>query len=74
MEALKKAEHTFYYIPDYGCYHGHTAALAKVHEELGLRGFFKTNRADTDPGTPKLFLSSFRWNVFRRQVPNAGRA
>ena len=56
VEALKKAEHTIYHMPDYGCYHGHTAALAKVHEELGLRGFFKTNSADTDPGTPNCYF------------------
>ena len=56
VAALKKAGHTFYYIPDYGCYHGHTAALAKVHQELGLRGFFKTNSADTDPGTPNCYF------------------
>ena len=56
VEALKKAGYTFYYMPDFGCYHGHTAAMAKVHKELGLRGFFKTNSADTDPGTPNCYF------------------
>ena len=56
MAALNKAGYTFYYFPDYGCYHGHTAALAKVHKELGLRGFFKTNSADTDPGMPNCYF------------------
>lgn len=56
VAALQKADYALDYLPDYGCYHGHTAALAKVHEELGLRGFFKTNSDGTDPGTPNCYF------------------
>ena len=61
---VQEAGYTFYYMPDYGCYHGHTGAMAKVHKELELRGFFKTNSADTDPGTPNCYFFPRSGGIF----------
>lgn len=64
IAALEKAGYTFVYTPDYNCYHGHTAALAKVHKELGLRGFFETTTPDTDPATPNCYFFLRQGGVF----------
>ncbi|HZZ29611.1 MAG TPA: DUF5906 domain-containing protein [Pirellulales bacterium] len=46
---------TLIYLPDHGCYHLHTAELAKVHETLRLRGFFETVSEGSDPGKPNAY-------------------
>jgi hypothetical protein len=44
------------YVPDYQCYRAHTAALAKVHTDLALKGAFATTSTGNDPGTPNCFV------------------
>jgi hypothetical protein len=44
------------YRSDLGCYHIHTHALQKAHQQYGYKGHFATVSNGTDPGQPNGFM------------------
>lgn len=72
IDELKRTGFSVVWVPDHHLLQTHTKALDKIftekHEELGLRGVFKTNSAGRDPGTPNCFafpLENGGWRIYR---------
>ncbi|QDT54279.1 hypothetical protein Pan44_23070 [Caulifigura coniformis] len=68
LDALRNTNYACEWVSDHNCARIHTGGLAEIHDDLKLKGVFRTNSQGKDPGTPNGFmfpLPDGAWAVYR---------
>ena len=68
IEEYGKTGFQGYWQQDHGCFVGHTYAIAKVFQEMKMRGVFQTASQGHDPSKPNCWMHPLpfgSWRIFR---------